>query len=521
MAEVGLATKLIQITDLHLSDRADTPATDALRWAIDTCNRLAPDLVAFTGDMTTYGTVDAARLFLDQATRLTVPWAFTPGNAELRSDGAMTVLAEHASHRTVVSDGIRFLLPDTSSGRISLLDRSLLESGAKSGGPLAILTHYPMDTLEAESRSWIEAWLSDHSVELYLAGHRHFTRSRKINGCLEIITRGLDPDKAFGGPPGISLFERRADGLWSEQVISWPHGRDLLPAETDHSPVGWSIHGDPVETVRETFEFGLNVLELRPRELDYDIKTTRDELARLRDDRSVYLSWHLPSLSWDTGSSAITGQDEIARQVDHARSCGVNAFTVHVPQIGADLMDSGNEPWQAFLIAFESAFKDAIDDDVRLSIENVHNNPGTPIARESRKFATRIEEYEAWIDSVDTRMGSDKSRIGAHFDVGHARNNGELGNFQPLGDWYARIGHRITGYHIHQVRPHEETRKLTNHRDLLSIYDRTVSYAGFFHAWSKRQVNRAPLFVEIRIAEERRRTTKLFQKLFSASELSL
>jgi hypothetical protein len=67
------------------------------------------------------------------------------------------------------------------------------------------------------------------------------------------------------------------------------------------------------------------------------------------------------------------------------------------------------------------------------------------------------------------------------------------------------------------VRPHEETGKLTNHRDILSVYDRTVSYAGFLHAWSQRQINREPLFIEVRIAEERERTVTLFEELFAAA----
>jgi sugar phosphate isomerase/epimerase len=372
-----------------------------------------------------------------------------------------------------------------------------------------MLTHYSLDTLDADSRIWIETWIAAHGVELYLAGHRHFTRTRRVAGCLEVITRGLDPDKAFGGPPGISLLQRTTDGDWTEQAIPWPHGRDLLPAETEHSPVGWSIRGNPVETVRETYDFGLNVLELRPREADYDLATTVAELKKLRGDRPVYLSWHLTNLAWDVSSSTVSGQDLVAQQVDHAQACGADAFTVHVPQIGAHLMDQGNDEWQAFLRAFEALFKQAIDDGVRLSIENVHNDPGTALAREGRKFATHIDEYETWIRSVISALGTDSSRIGAHFDIGHARNNGELGNLQPIGDWYACIGRYITGYHIHQVRPHEETHKLVNHRDIKSTYDRTISYAGFLHAWSNRLINRAPLFVEVRKAEERRRTTRL------------
>jgi sugar phosphate isomerase/epimerase len=515
--------RLIQITDLHLSDRIDTPGADALRWAIDTCNLLIPDLVVFTGDVTTYGTSASARQFLDHANRLTVPWVFTPGNAELRLEGAMTVLAECASRKAIVLEGIHFLLPDTSSGRITDKDRIWLDKEARSDGPLVLLTHYPIDTLDADSRVWIEAWLSDHPIELYLAGHRHFTRSRTISGCLEVITRGLDPDKAFGGPPGISLFERRKGGRWSEQVIPWPHENDLLPAEVGHSPVGWSIHGDPVETVRETFDFGLNVLELRPRTPDYDLAAAVAELDRLRGNRPVYLSWHLPSVTWNDDDGLVSGQEAVARQIDHGRSCGVDAFTFHVPQVGAHKMFDGDEPsavWDRFLTSCDGLFRETVADGVRLSIENVHNAPGTSLDPKERKFGTEIGEYESWLDSAADRIGEPAGRIGAHFDVGHARNNGALGNFQPLGDWYARIGKRITGYHIHQVRPHEETGKLTNHRDIKSPYDRTISYAGFLHAWSNKLINRAPMFVEVRDAEERRRTLRMLSIVFGSHTAS-
>jgi hypothetical protein len=506
--------QLIQITDLHLSDRSDTPAADALRWAIDEANRLGPDLVAFTGDMTTCGTAGAARQFLDAASRLQVPWVFTPGNAELRAHEAMSVLKEVSHYKSRILDGVTVLLPDTSTGGLPASERTWLDAQVVDG-PTVILTHYPLETLDAVSRIWMENWLADHAVELYLAGHRHFTRSQSVGVGLEITTRGLDPDKAYGGPPGISLLARGDASNWSLQEIAWPHLRDLLPAELGFSPVGWSIRGNLIDTVREAFEVGLNVLELRPRDPEYDLVTTITELEHLRDDRRTYLSWHLPGLTWDESTSSVTGLETVARQVDDALACGVDAFTIHVPQVGAHLMDEGNDTWRAFLAVFASLFESALEDGVRLSIENVHNDVGTPVARASRKFATSIDEYETWIDSVVATIGSESRCIGAHFDIGHARNNGVLGNVQPLGDWYARIGRRITGYHIHQVRPHEETGKLTNHRDIISAYDRTISYAGFLHAWSQKQINRAPLFVEVRDVEERRRTTKMLQAIFA------
>lgn len=509
--------RMIQITDLHLSDQSGSPAEDALRWSIDETNRVAPDLVAFTGDMTTYGTAKSAERFLDQARRLTVPWVFTPGNAELRTDGATSVLAEHTEQKSTVVKGVRFLLPDTSRGAITSGDRAWLEDEGREK-PFVILTHYPTDVLDGDSRVWLGSWASGRPLELYLAGHRHFTRSRTVESFHEVTTRGLDPDKAFGGPPGISQFSRR-DGVWSEEPISWPHGNDLLPAETAFSPVGWSIHGDPLDAVRETRAAGYRVLELRPRTSDYDVPSLVNELNRMREMAPTYLSWHLPSLSWDDEGRRVTGREAVEVQVEHARACGVDAFTIHVPQLRADQMLGGDrsEPWSHFVEAFTSLFGDAVSEGARVSIENVHNAPGTPILPTERNFATEIGEYLSWIDAVASGMGEYGSRVGAHFDVGHARNNGELGNYQPLGDWYARVGPRITGYHIHQVRPHEETGKLTNHRDIVSIYDRTISYAGFLHAWSNGLIRRAPLFVEVRDPEERRRTASVLQDVFPAS----
>ena len=109
--------------------------------------------------------------------------------------------------------------------------------------------------------------------------------------------------------------------------------------------------------------------------------------------------------------------------------------------------------------------------------------------------------------------------IGALFAVGHARNNGgELDNSQPLGAWYARVGPRILGYHIHQVGQHPETGKPANHQTITHLFAKPISYAGFLHAWSTRQIARAPLFVEVRQAEGRRQTAARLKDLFAHAD---
>ena len=45
-----------------------------------------------------------------------------------------------------------------------------------------------------------------------------------------------------------------------------------------------------------------------------------------------------------------------------------------------------------------------------------------------------------------------------------------------------------------------------------------MSYAGFLWAWSKRQINRAPLFVEVRQAAGRRETAARLKNLFHSAD---
>ena len=275
--------------------------------------------------------------------------------------------------------------------------------------------------------------------------------------------------------------------------------------------MGWSISGDPIETVRETREFGLSCLELRPVDLDFSTSDLQRELSALRSERDIYLSWHLPNASWDT---QITGEHVMSEHIQRALSVGVSHLTVHVPAAPAYLMEDATV-WAQFEDAFDRLFRTAVAQGVRLAIENVHNTPGVRPEDPACKFATDIDGYDRWIDAIDARFADvPRAQVGAHFDVGHARNNGELGNMQPLGDWYARIGRRVLGYHIHQIRHDATVGKLTNHREMFAPFDLRISYAGFIHAWSNRLINRAPLFVEIRNRGERRRSTRRLQKLF-------
>jgi len=504
--------RFVQITDIHLSDQRDTPTYHALLWAIPEALRQMPDFIVVSGDMTTYGTQASERLILEAFKKTTVPIFFTLGNAEHRSKVSIFPQTQTKHH---TQNGVLFLYPDTSRGQLSNEERSHLQARAATSQQTVIITHYPIDTLDKESALWMTSFIAQYNVKLYVAGHKHIHRTRQIGTCQEIVTRGLDPDKASGHLPGISLFESANAGDWTETFIPWQYDIALMPSDIAPlpSPVGWSIQGDPILAVQETRSTDLNVLEIRPKELTFSVTALNTEITGLRNNRPLYLSWHLPNLSWNSETNKIDGIEEMVNHVAIAQEIGVNHFTVHVPQLPTHQMNE--EVWVQFEDTYNTLFRQSVSSGIRLSIENVHNNPGVKPTDPKCKFATDIDSYLKWINALQTRFADiSNAQVGAHFDVGHARNNGEYGNIFPLSDWYARVGKHILGYHIHQIRNHPETGKLENHKEMFSLFEQRISYAGFLHAWSTQQINRAPLFVEIRKDGERRRSTQRLHQLF-------
>jgi len=511
-----MTTRFIQITDLHLSDRTDTPTYQALLWAVQETNRLCPDFVVVSGDMTTYGNQASAQNVIKALQEIQSPVFFTPGNAEHRQAEAMPVFSAWRSENRFTHNDIVFHFPDTSRGKISTQNYKHLQEQSASSKKHVIVTHYPIDALDQESKHWMTGFLENNNVELYVAGHKHIHRTRQIGTCKEFITRGLDPDKASGHLPGISLFERDNNGHWQESFIPWDFRVSLMPCEISElpSPVGWSIQGDPIVATQETRATDLNVLEIRPKDLTFSTTALKNEIHGLRNNRPLYLSWHLPNLLWNTTQKKIEGITEITHHLATALEIGVNHLTVHVPHIPAHLMRNV-DIWSRFEDLYDEIFRQAVSTGVRLAIENVHNDTGVMPTDPTCKFATDIDTYIQWINAVKQRFSNiPNAKVGSHFDIGHGRNNGEYSNMYPLADWYAQIGKHILGYHIHQIRTTPKTGKLANHKEMFSLFETRISYAGFLHAWSTQLINRAPLFVEIRDADERRRSTQRLHNFF-------
>jgi len=520
------------LADLHLSDRGDTAVTAALDWAVAWLEAHPVDFLAVAGDVTTYGSGPAMARLLDRCGSLAFPVYHTPGNAERRGVDALALLRSRLApeRRVAVHGGVQVLLPDTSTGTVPPEERQWLERAAGEVDGVtgrAAITHFPLDKLKSKDRAWLKQWLARHRVELMVAGHSHLQRRRDIGSCIEYVVRGLDPDKAIGDWPGLDLFERGASGKWAHRFVPWQPQLELLPSDLPEGvhPVGWSIHGDPAEAARETLEAGLSCLEVRPKGARWPGKRLGRVLVEMRQRGPLFLSCHLPNLTWDPRHGDIVGEDVFSRHVEHALDARVDSLTVHVPRILSSEMlahRGGYRPeeptalYRALVDLSAWLLAPAAQEGVRIAVENLHNPQDTPIDSPGQVFGSTIEQMQRWIQSL--RAALPGATIGAHLDVGHARNNGgELDNLQPLGDWYAALGRDILGYHIHQVKTDRKTGRTVNHRQIKSPFGPRVSYAGFLWAWSTRQIARGPLFVEVRDGGGRRATARLLRKLFDAA----
>lgn len=523
------AHRFVLLADLHLSDNPDTAAHQALQWAVDRVNMERPDFLAVAGDVTTFATAVSATRCLEALDRIEVPVLFTPGNAERRGGHAMSVFENLASpdRRAAAFGDLLVLLPDTSTGTLPGPERSWLNRNLRSNRAQRrlVITHYPLDRMDEEARAWLTRWLCENGVELLVAGHSHCHRIRRENSFVEAVVRGLDPDKAIGDLPGISLFASEQTGVWTETFIPWSPAIRLLPADLPNGmlPVGWSIQGDPVMAARETLGSGLPCLEIRPADLDFSQRALSGALRELRIRGPLYLSYHLPDMRWNSGTGRVEGMDSVREHVDSALAAGADSLTVHVPRASAGAMERDREDrteptgcFLEFVAAYVDLFGEAAGAGVGIAIENIHNPADTPADSPEREFATRIEEYLRWIDAVAAEIGDvPGSGVGALLDVGHARNNGgDLDNLQPLGDWYARLGRRILGYHIHQVDTDPVSGVLSNHHEITDLFGSRISFAGFLWSWSTHQITRGPLFVEVRDAGGREKTVRGFRRLF-------
>jgi hypothetical protein len=318
-----------------------------------------------------------------------------------------------------------------------------------------------------------------------------------VGDCTYHVVRGLDPDKAIGGPPGLAIFECCGTG-WKRCDIAFPggcvHRWDADGRREFVDNLGYSCMKEPLAGIAAGREMGVPVLEIRAESLDgVSLAAVSDALRAWRRQSGRYLSLHMRNLRWDRDCHTVIGAAEFARDAALACELGCDALTVHVPRISVAEMCPDGTAWSCFTDVLRSALLPVLDAGMVVSVENLHLNAGD-LADGTHAFGCAPDECLAWIGHL--RQTLEYAEIRLHLDIGHARNNGPLASRFPLGTWYAAVGSHIGGYHLHQVR--QRNGRASNHNAFDGLYGPMISLASFLWAWETRQIRHTPMFLEVR-----------------------
>ena len=519
--ELGMT--LAVVADLHLPDVSGSAQQAVLYWVVDTLKREQPDLVVAVGDLTACGALASARQFVAKLETTRLPLLIVPGNSDRRSPRtcAQTEAILNTPQVIETPDAIvvgidssccvdtyalckvcalieaTALIPQNDRERLSRVTTQGASRASRQR--IVVVTHHDLDSLQADSRSWLTGVLASGQISLFVAGHRHRDKSCCIGSTPYHLVRGLDPDKAIGGPPALVFFDLSSNG-WRRRELVWPQGTTISWADAERHEfvdyLGISCIGDPLAGIDFATRATLRCLELRANAASIPRELLRKRLATWRAVGGRYLSWHMPNLEWEGQTGRGANRQAWRESLALATSLGVQALTIHVPKIRVGLMTRGSTTWARFAETLAHELEPAFAAGLVVGIENMHMTDGET-DNALRRFGYTPQECEEWLAEMRERLGKD---VGFLLDVGHARNNYPFSKRTSLGHWYARMGKEIVAYHLHQVTLGSDG-KMHNHRAIRSMYGPLISFASFVWGWKSGQLNHAPILLEIRDAE--------------------
>ena len=469
--------KIAVFADLHYTAKSGWIKGEVLRWAVAEAARRGAVAAICAGDMIGGGRRTEAEGVAAILAESAIPRSFTPGNAELRcpeeSAEALAVLAGAPPPEGV-----------------ALVDSSRGWGGGAHGkralpADTLVVTHVPPPCDRDRAPA------PPPGKALVVAGHLH--RDSDAPGLA--VVRGLDPDKALGGPPAFALFERGADGSWrrAENVVfpgvapeEWPEDfrSDFL------DDLGIATMGDPFGGLDFAISSGVRCVELRAKSWKpEDFNALRDKVREWRASGGRVLSIHLPEPSFSGGEA--TGLDRLRDSCRDAVALGCDRATLHVPKIPAAEYDSS----RSFL---QDSYADALEPlagtGIAVGVENMHVTAKDREDWPNRRFGYTPDECEKQMALLKEIPGLN---VGFHLDIGHARNNAPFSTQFPVGAWYETMGAEVNGMHLHQVEKGPDGSFL-NHRPVMGLYEPLVSLSSLVIARRRGILPRAPMFLEIR-----------------------
>ena len=494
--------KIAVLADLHLPDHSGTVKEDAFEWALATAVQQQADVIVAAGDLVSVGTLDAAKRVRQKLYATNLPCLIVAGNAEIRTpEFSAAVLRELRTPVTFEQNGYCVAVLDNSREILTAEDRDMIKSLVKRAHKqIFVAAHFPLDSFPSEDKKFLTGLIESGAIGIFVVGHMHYDSTEYLGKGEYHIVRGIDPDKAIGGPPALTFFEYDSKcKKWRRSECTYPGGCALSWTAAERTEfrrlLGISCMEDSPGGINKAICHEIKNIELR---FEYTEKLALEELHTLleqwRNEGGQHLSIHLPDISWDQKKSKVKGVEQVKSACELALALGVNRLTMHVPRCPLGLISKHTDVRKHLLNAYVDVLKAVLAQGLTVGIENLHMNPGEK-PDDERGFGYTPPECLDWINALREMSGS--SKIGVHFDIGHARNNAPYSSLYNVSQWFAELGALITGYHLHQVELDAEGRFI-NHRPVTGMFGPLISFSSLFAAWSKRQINHAPMYLEIR-----------------------
>lgn len=472
--------------DLHLPDRDDTVKETVWRWALNEARRRNADLIVGLGDMTAVGTVAAARRIVRDLDACGIPYLLTPGNAEYRTPAET---GETLATLRTETEKFPVLLLDSAKGPLAEADSVKLRT--LTGKDRLVFSHCPPESWSEADRAALVRLIAEGVIARAVFGHRHFDAA---DGAVSLI-RGLDPDKAMGGPPALVMLSGEADG-WTQRDVPCPLA----------DPTSWSLPErkaffrnfglcgmkTPEEYLNFAADHRIANFELRWRpDVDFAAPELRAVLNRWRQAGGRILSMHLADIKLENGEFA--GLSDADASVASALACGCDRATVHVPRCFQDELP----PSETERVAreFHRRLLPLLERGIAVGVENLHTSEAER-ADKRYKFGCTMTECRRFIAALKEAAGRRRGRIGLHLDIGHARNNKPFEQREMLSSWYAGMRDLTAAMHVHQVS--RDGDKLKNHTGFAGWFEPMISLAGLAMAWRAGQIGDVPMFLELR-----------------------
>ena len=207
-----IMTVIVHISDLHISD--DAFEEEVFLQAVNEINKLHPDMIILTGDITNNGYYKQYVRAMKYLEMFEAPLFAVPGNHDARNLGYQTfeeLVGERSWKLTKDGDftviGLDSSSADDNKGHIGIpqhlwMERQLDECVVDGGFSIIALHHHiisiPQTGRERNVLSDagdILKTITTHEVDLVLSGHKHVPNIWKINETLIVNTGSLCSNK--------------------------------------------------------------------------------------------------------------------------------------------------------------------------------------------------------------------------------------------------------------------------------------------------------------------------------------